>query len=320
MTQKLITIQYLRAIAALMIICFHTFYLTCGSCAFPTFDIFKYFFHGVTVFFFISGLIMSHIIRFETDAQTFIKKRIARIYPTYFQAYLIAIIIWIIFRALFHIHVSQHGSWGLHLSLLPFEFDGTNGKMVVPAAWTLYYEMFFYIIIAISLAIFKKPKYGIYLFLFVLIFFPKSFLFNGFYSNIFLEFVAGFLYMEILKDTKKIDIFLLFGTMFMLALTDSVMATSLAIIMAIVGIGFELERRNKLFKSKLLMSIGDASYSLYLIHIPLLGAINTFYKMVDNNFIKWMILAVGLISIIKLSIWNYENFEKKVAIRLKKYL
>ena len=142
---KTYTIQYLRAVAALLVLTFHAFV---GNNNFldyldESIESIAFFGHyGVDMFFVISGAIMALIVKDSDCVKTFIKKRMARIYPTYFQATILAMLAWLIFRRIFDLRVYPHGSWGLFLSLLPFEFQGVS-NMILPQAWTLFYEICF---------------------------------------------------------------------------------------------------------------------------------------------------------------------------------
>jgi len=161
MKEKIVSIQYLRALAALMVVFYHTFSLEIFC--FPKISFAEYGKYGVNIFFVISGIIMAHILKFETNPIAFLKKRFKRIYPIYYEVYFLCMILWLIFRGIFKLPIFPHGSWLTNLTLLPFELTNNVGDMLLPVAWTLYYEIFFYLLIFISLIIFKN-KIGIHLF------------------------------------------------------------------------------------------------------------------------------------------------------------
>jgi exopolysaccharide production protein ExoZ len=110
---------------------------------------------GVSVFFVISGFIMVHIswndfARAGATAK-FLRRRIVRIVPLYWLATLAALA--------FHQVSATHGSdagWPQLIRSLLFipYFDGPSGwTPILPQGWTLSYEMMFYAIFAIALAL-----------------------------------------------------------------------------------------------------------------------------------------------------------------------
>ncbi len=307
MNQKLVTIQYFRAIAALIVLFYHSSNsVTCFN--FYKTDFVNLGHYGVQIFFFVSGLIMCKVIDKENTPELFLKKRIARIYPTYLQIYFLMIVVWVILRVVLDLQALPRKGFFLNMSLLPFEYDGGNSdRMVLQVGWTLYYEMIFYIILSISLFLFKKPIFGVYLLLFVGIFYKIQFL--NFDTLMLFVFFAGYLLFEFIKTKNKLNLGLLLICFIKVGQADAAQAVILALISIFIFVGLHLEKINKMLKIKLLESLGDASYSIYLIHLPILFI---------TNYFNWpLFLAVPLI--IGLAILNYEYFEKKVAVKLKKF-
>jgi exopolysaccharide production protein ExoZ len=79
---KIVSIQYLRAIAALMVVMFHAFYPSHANFRIAGGNFFQFGRMGVDIFFILSGFVMSLIIATEKTPTVFIKKRMVRIYPT----------------------------------------------------------------------------------------------------------------------------------------------------------------------------------------------------------------------------------------------
>ena len=107
---------------------------------------------GVDLFFIISGFIMVCTTDGKsgrTRALQFLKRRALRIYPLYWFWSTVYF-----FLAAFHIvsHVRQHGfvATATTYTLFPY-FNGTDFKPPISAGWTLSYEMLFYFIFAISI-------------------------------------------------------------------------------------------------------------------------------------------------------------------------
>lgn len=145
--QKLFLLQYLRAVAALMVV-FHHSRAPHGWTQNP-FENWTIGEAGVDLFFVLSGFIMYHVGRHEL-AGTFFVKRLIRIVPMYtlatFSIYLLYYKLW-----------SEAGGGPLYLlkSLLYIPYvnplqGGHIWPFLVPG-WTLNYELFFYGLFAIGL-------------------------------------------------------------------------------------------------------------------------------------------------------------------------
>lgn len=306
MIKKIESIQYLRAVAVLMVVIFHLFNLRGELLFFKKSGIG---FYGVVIFFVISGAIMSHIISKENNVLSFVKKRFWRIYPTYFQVLTITSLMAFFFAKPYDF-LDQ-----ISLMFFEFKYDQKTGFdwMVLPVAWTLYYEIFFYMVVAASLALFKKPKIGIYIFFGVVVFTKKIF---GFDSKYFLEFIAGFCLMEFIKDNKKLDLavaLMCVGALFLHELHGLFALLTLAAI----KFGIDLEKKDKLFKSPTLELVGNASYSIYLLHWSLIYPYRAFLNYFkDYGLFVLIPLSLALfVAIIGIGILNYIFFEKYLVIK-----
>lgn len=95
---------------------------------------------GVDLFFAISGAIMFHVgagLHSGRDAARFLYHRLARIYPIYWLCLLVMVIWHILFT-----NELANASMVQNLLLLP------SGRYLNPIAWTLTYELFFYLFFA----------------------------------------------------------------------------------------------------------------------------------------------------------------------------
>ncbi len=143
--QKIWSIQYLRAAAALMVVLFHAQGMASeyfGARA-PSFGA-----AGVDIFFVISGFIM-----WTTTASgsitplSFIQHRILRIVPLYWTITLLLYFGWFIFRD----RAALPPVADLIQSLLFIPYFSTRSGEIQPlliAGWTLNFEMFFYLVFA----------------------------------------------------------------------------------------------------------------------------------------------------------------------------
>ncbi len=237
---------------------------------------------GVDIFFVLSGFIILHTSKFgqETTLQ-FLKKRAFRIYPIYifFTVFMIAMAV---------VAPSEQSGYRLEISniigsllLLP------QKKYIVHVAWTLSYEVIFYIVF--SLTYFKSPKYmhaffviwGVVILGFEFSNFETdSLILNTLLSPLIIEFYFGclvaFLY-------KKIPYFKYGALAFWAGL---VLLIAMPVLkegpiadhidrMSLLGIPSALLVLGSLYLKStipsLLVFFGDASYSIYLVHYTVLG-------------------------------------------------
>lgn len=214
----------------------------------------------------------------------FLYKRFIRIFPLYWLANFIVIIL--LFNIpTFGAEFSRNPKYILNsLLLIPQE----NG-FLLPQAWTLTYELIFYIMF--SLLIFNNKKLTIYTYItwsiiFILNIFniiPKNVLTSTLFNSLFLEFIIGYVTaFLILKFKNKFSIikatafiiagftlFILFGNLFIFGnnIIRCFSGFSFALILfgtSIIDLNFKLHLPN------LLTVIGDASFSIYLTHFTIL--------------------------------------------------
>lgn len=145
-------IQGLRAAAVIAVVLFHAASIASDL---PNFDnplrpILNFGFAGVDLFFVISGFIMVHINRDRLGDSSFrvsfVYRRISRIFPSYFIAFVIAFIIYTYYYSL---RLPCYGEDYLiqilnSLFLLPFG----QAHCLIPQAWTLNHEFGFYLAFA----------------------------------------------------------------------------------------------------------------------------------------------------------------------------
>lgn len=153
--RKWILIHYLRACAALLVVVHHipTFLMDHGVVTPWSFEIGAV---GVDLFFVISGFVMAQSARALVglrDAIDFSISRVVRIVPLYWAVTLAIGVPALCFPELFRTFTT---SWDQVLSSLFFipYFDDTGAlRPVVVQGWTLNYEMFFYLTIAIAISV-----------------------------------------------------------------------------------------------------------------------------------------------------------------------
>jgi exopolysaccharide production protein ExoZ len=145
-------IQYLRAVAAYLVVLYHARLLTPLGAAIA-FDVGR---AGVDIFFVISGFIIQHVAARDDSGRpgAFLLKRMIRIVPLY---WLLTLVIAAVLAAAPHLA----GTGGLpdagrimrSLLFVPYFDDAGDIHPVLFIGWTLNYEMFFYALVAAGLLI-----------------------------------------------------------------------------------------------------------------------------------------------------------------------
>jgi exopolysaccharide production protein ExoZ len=149
-TTKLNNIQVLRAFAAVAVVVFHTGFAFPGMHPFGSF--------GVDVFFVISGYIMARILDPSSDSSSdfFFRRRVLRIVPPY---WFFTLLLFVASLGLPKLMGSTRPN-GLDLAKSLFFVPFTKGDGLIQPllfiGWSLNYEMFFYLALAIGLLIYKR--------------------------------------------------------------------------------------------------------------------------------------------------------------------
>jgi exopolysaccharide production protein ExoZ len=270
--QRIWTIQYLRAFAALAVLVHHLGY--------DNGDWFPVGSFGVDIFFVISGFIMSVMTATRgREIGKFIVDRIARIVPTYWLVTFMSAAGAAVRPWVFGIQPPDAQTLIFSLLFLP-----QVSPPVIPQGWTLNIEMFFYAAFAATLIFARVTQ------ILVLSATLGSFVVLGFLTNIgagaekiyftprLLEFVGGLAIAEFwLRGRLSNRAFGIAGVLVGLiaaqlaAMSASAVAMDTWIIASILVVAGALTCENKFEvpKIELLAAIGDASYVIYLIHTPI---------------------------------------------------
>lgn len=147
--REFVSVQYLRALAALLVVCHHANDQVLGTIGLT--DIGN---AGVDLFFVISGFIMVAITEARpTPAPIFLLRRWLRIWPIYaFFTLLTALGILLVPRGFEHSAVTvKHLLLSLAFIVHPDPHNPAQVSPLMKIGWTLNYEMFFYVVFALCL-------------------------------------------------------------------------------------------------------------------------------------------------------------------------
>jgi exopolysaccharide production protein ExoZ len=268
--KTLVSIQYLRAFAALGVVAYHTGRATILGQA------------GVDVFFVISGFIMWMVTIKPVGPAQFLWHRVVRVVPLYWIATLIMAV-----------HRSSSASDTVR-SLLFWPYRDATGELwpVLVQGWTLNFEMFFYLLFAATLIM---PRRLQLLSLTAILcslsaigiaFQPHEAELHVYTSPLLMEFLAGVWLSEIVQRGKipgvKIAVAMLFiGLLgFVVSLSRPppelwrfILWGGPSLLVLCGAISIELRRGLPSIKS--LKLLGDGSYSIFLFHPFVLRIVGT---------------------------------------------
>lgn len=280
-----LTIQALRAVAALMVVVFHALELWGDriDASAPGVD-WENGAAGVDIFFVISGFVMIVASRRLIDKPSgwieFLRHRVARIVPLYWLLTTAKLAAVMILPAL-AIRTSLDPGFiaGSYLFMPVIDHAG-NFRPLIPMGWTLTYEFLFYLLFATALAMRAEilrvivPGLGIIaaLALFRQVSWPA---WTVLFSTIVLEFIFGVVLAKLTLAGHRLPprVALALVTAGIVAIMALPMVSSdLRVVMwglpafAIVAGAVSLERIVAGRLPNWLLSLGDASYSIYLGH------------------------------------------------------
>lgn len=240
---------------------------------------------GVDVFFVISGYVMakttSGLEHGLGAGSYFLGKRFARIYLGYWPIFLLALVT-------YHFHNPEYlADKQVFQSFLLLFFGNYSGLVITPA-WSLTFELYFYLAVGLILSSRILKPIPVFLSISVLIVLKsvfmnlgESMLLDFFFSPYVLEFVFGYLifyYWRLISAKKWLPVSLALCIVFFAIATqlDASFGYSRFAGFAIFSVSLVwfmvLLEAHKLFIFRgLIKRIGDSSYTLYLSHTVLLG-------------------------------------------------
>jgi peptidoglycan/LPS O-acetylase OafA/YrhL len=264
---KLDQIQVLRAFAALSVVVGHIPMMPPGG-------------FGVDMFFIISGFIMPFVT--QRDARHFVLKRLFRVVPLYWLGTIGIFCLALAAPSLLRTATADPEYLLKSLFFIPFRNGGEVRPLLV-LGWTLNYEMFFYALFGLAMAL--SHRYRTVLcagFLFAIVacgrLFAPSDVVLGFYANpIILEFIYGMAAFELWRrfGTRiapgKPGAYVCIALGLAIYLSLNILHTTLPRIVewglpCLATFLIVLFCAGRVALPKALVMLGDASYSLYLFH------------------------------------------------------
>jgi peptidoglycan/LPS O-acetylase OafA/YrhL len=334
--KKLPTLQYFRGLAALFVLLHH---ITGSTYAQYDYQYLKGWFDpgwsGVDFFFVLSGFIIFYIhqedIGDKQKLKPFVYKRITRIYPVYWIATLL-------FLPLFIRSGNSETSVIKSLILFP-----QKSHPILEVGWTLGYEMLFYVLFTI--AILLKPRISLWIFSFWLIGIfinlgniadassqTGNLYVNYIFSHYNIEFILGCVSAYIVKnyDLKYKKTILIVGIIGFLGAWICIQVGlftkfsiprifTFGISAALIIIGSALldlkAKSQSVFKS--LLYLGDASYSIYLTHLPIYFYVNIAFRATNMyNTLGYFLATTSIVLIVLFLGCLFHSFIEKPILSL----
>jgi exopolysaccharide production protein ExoZ len=260
-------LQVLRGVAAIGVVFYHTSYLLAGDHHTD--------FFGVATFFVISGFIMCLVSR--ADKRDFLRNRLTRIVPMYW----LCTAAYLLLTCKIPVEII---SAPMPLNILRSVFFLPSGDHpVLWVGWTLNFEMFFYLLFALSLMISVRFAPFIVAAILVMIFtladqFPDVFILQ-YYAHTYVRFfvvgIAAYYVHAYLPPLPRMAaacaglavIAICYGSQFVKPWWPSFVPPLLyAMPFVIVVCALLMEKAGVFTRSGILLLFGDASYAIYLTH------------------------------------------------------
>jgi peptidoglycan/LPS O-acetylase OafA/YrhL len=294
------SIEVIRFIAATAVVFAHIPYVNIG-------------YFGVDLFFIISGFVM--MLSTETNKKKFFLKRLFRILPTYYFFTIGVFLIAHFYPNLLNTTTDDFSHLIKSLLFIPFDKNGTGHYPVLFLGWTLNYEMYFYLIFALSLIVSFKNRSlvatGILTLFFIICKNYKELPFTAYGDLIVFEFVIGMIiYEAIIKRNKFNVLFLIFGIIIATFVNKDGISNRLtnyglplALLCSIAIIIFKDKKFPKIF-----LTLGGASYSLYLTHPYIIQFFLKITNLFALGYIETVIISVVSIvaaNIVAMIVYKY---------------
>ena len=317
-------IQALRGIAALFVVLEHVRYLSCGA-------------FGVDIFFCISGFMA--MFTTHRTREKFLRKRLIRILPFYWLMTFFTYGLVLLMPDMFANTRAEFSFLWKSLCFVPFEITEGVFQTLMRVGWTVNYEMFFYLLFAISCRISLKYR-GLICsgFLCVLVglahLLPANFVPLTFYGEfIQLEFVLGILCYYTAKalycraESRPLPFqvsllcvpasILIFCALPLIQRSGRVTTANRLIwfgIPAALLLLLVLLAELKLTAPKLLTRLGDISFSVYLIHYyPIMLIDRRVYSLEHYSLTAVIVTVLGILLILALSYIAWYLIENKLT-------
>lgn len=340
--QNLNLVQVLRGVASLLVVFYHASINSNDVLNKEfLFNAFMSGYSGVDIFFVLSGFIITYTgLKNYTQPgkmRLFVRRRLVRIYPTYWIIISLFLLAQMLLPAFYK---------------TPFDFTFSNvfstyllwpyHVMVNGVSWTLSFELFFYLLFLLVFILPNKKwafaAFAIYSASIILasavglykdftpgmkfIFHPLNIeFFMGVLSALIISKVSGRagLALIISGSVLLIAALIINNAGYLLFQNDfhRVVLFGIPAFMLIVGV-VAYEIKFKVKTHNIFLRLGEASYSLYLMHLPVVAAFVRLYPKlnIDNDYVYHGLFLIVIAVICYISVLFFRLIEKPIIARL----
>ena len=341
-SRALPSIQILRAVAALGVLFHHTAHEVAAKTGVTvSFGELVVGAGGVDLFFVISGFVMVYaserLFAQPGATRVFFLRRLARIVPLYWAATAILVgYIYVAHRIFPPPFVTTEGVIASFL-FIPYPLPSGLMAPVHALGWTLNYEMFFYAVFALAIMLPRRGAvfaitalFALLVSLGLLIRLPQPFAF--WFSPIILEFCFGMLIARAYLDGRRLSLWnallltlAALGAYVISACTGPFVAwrwLEWGVPGAMLVAAFTLVKRPPPAGpvSRAMGFLGDASYSLYLVHGIVIPAVRRVMPSLDTPLMPWLYALVLIGGSIAAAACSYLWFERPITRTLQRWI
>ena len=339
MNSKLYSVQYLRGLAAVIVVVAHAYV---HPLTYENFDFARIGRMGVVLFFVISGFIMVAISGTGTFSPLdFLKRRVIRIVPLYWLFTTAAALMAVLLPSLFKTTVFTVPHYLMSLFFIPHEAPVRGGvNPILTLGWTLNFEVYFYLCFAALAFLAARGRVITMTVVFAalhvlaLVLPPESSVLRFYFDYSPLAFCAG-AWIGLAALNGKIGsvgswatpaaivvaVASLLGTfLFERGTSGSHLVFASLVLLSCAVLFLGLRHESRLPRNRLLEKIGDGSYAIYLVHMFVVGAtVAIGYRLlpVDNVWANLVVVSITTIVSILGGILVHEWLEKPILNRLK---
>lgn len=303
-TKRLSVLDALRGIAALSVVLFHFTYGYDNGVKELSDNhfYFRYGYLGVQLFFMISGFVILMTLEKMKDSKSFVVSRFSRLYPAYWSALLLTVLITTAFAAPFQKGIYSVKQVLVNFSMVQYWF---GIKDVDGSYWTLAVEFCFYVWMWF---IFKARKLQ-YIQWFAFTWIGLSFIFHAFSipygkfikAALILQhaplFAAGIGFFLLSSRKRTVDrYFLILASfcceVFLLQKNNTTLIPYIVITCFYLIFYLFINKKLEFLSNVLFLFLGNISYSLYLIHQNVGMTIIYWVKQISDTQILYIPVAM----------------------------
>jgi peptidoglycan/LPS O-acetylase OafA/YrhL len=337
----------LRAIAALSVVIAHISLEGIADFGLPNLSDLPMAGFGVTLFFVISGFLITYLLLQEVnktsnvDIKKFYIRRILRIWPIYYLFIFICVGVFFIMKKPLDFNMKEMWFYIFFAANIPFIFQ--QGIVILVHYWSIGVEEQFYLFWPLIIKISKNKLFKITVLIFFILFLTKMVFWwyfgHGSFAYRFLSVtrfhcmmigaIGAILYFN--KNIRFIKLFsnkivqllswmlfLLMGLNFIyIPVVVSQEIIAIASLSMIIG---QITVNNRIInlEKTIFDFIGKISYGIYIIHPLIILLISKLYKNLNfNQTLKYLIVYLSVVFVTIVVAWLSYNFYEKPFLKLK---